>query len=685
MKILNIEFRRRALSWALVSLCIATSIFAFSRVQSAPSDDFYIYTVGDFFEYEQKVQISLGTGFYDEYFANEVETGRYEVTGVVGSTITMTYDLDWIFSDNEGGDEEGTQNGEFTFSAETRMYISGTDAEARNAGPYVWFRVKPSELIVGEAVNLLAMTEDVEELDAMESLGWPNLIRAAYIKGTGTRTWLDPQREYIPEPHTATSEYTDQWWFDEKAGWALKERFKEDVTYADGGFTWSEKYDVTDASFDIPYHNEIWTEYALITLTVILTIFVFIYVLFQNRARAGASRTFDILSGKRKQPRSKGYAPTVWQPALTPHETLMEFTPDETLQRFADGIYLVSETNGDMVVADIGRDMKTRAFMGSDDECLDTLFKLALGTATLKEATALMSAHPSVQPAAITDTYEVAQPDLSLQSVFSSPAKKKQKLPKDPFYLQPVAQDTTVATATLLARRRFLDFAHGQAPLDAFSHDLKVKAVLDRNPSRVVLIGDDDLVSISLARKNVEVCVLELDPYTCALITLLARREKLPVTVHQLDFRDPLPTEFVGRFDLFVADPDFTIESFGLFLSRGLSCLVQNGIGLINFERSFLQQRRAKKLLDLMKVEVVEHSKEKWGYVTVANKVRSRMTGGSHYAKRSHVSYASDNDLVVTTAPFSSSMFVVRRTPDTRLPLEGNEKLGDVWIYDYED
>ncbi|MHA1216800.1 MAG: bis-aminopropyl spermidine synthase family protein [Candidatus Thorarchaeota archaeon] len=191
-------------------------------------------------------------------------------------------------------------------------------------------------------------------------------------------------------------------------------------------------------------------------------------------------------------------------------------------------------------------------------------------------------------------------------------------------------------------------------------------------------MGDDDLLSISLARRGVEVTLVEIDPYTCALVTLIARSEGLPIRVVQCDLRDPLPID-IGVFDLFVADPDFTIEAFALFLSRGLSGIRTGGIGLINFEATRSQAYRAEYLLERLNVEVLSKPQEMWSYVVLSNVVA---TGGHVSAKYVSVDYS--KRVCLAEAPYRSVMFVIRKNPETMvaLPPDATLMAPDSVIYD---
>ena len=246
----------------------------------------------------------------------------------------------------------------------------------------------------------------------------------------------------------------------------------------------------------------------------------------------------------------------------------------------------------------------------------------------------------------------------------------------------------------LLSRRKVIDYSLGQAPLTPISHIRKLNHILEHSAEKVLMIGDDDLISISLARKGIEVTMLEIDPYTCALIAGIAQEEQLKIDIHQVDLRLPLPKEIPDDFDLFVADPDFTLNAFGLFLCRGLSKIKEGGIGLINFEGTLPQQWKIKKLLKAMQIETTKVQKEKWTYVSIYNHTSKTKTtsrrryGYSRHGKYHggvHATYHYHHGLYLGTAPYSSQMYVVRKTPTINIPLDHSVELqaDNKSIYDF--
>lgn len=94
---------------------------------------------------------------------------------------------------------------------------------------------------------------------------------------------------------------------------------------------------------------------------------------------------------------------------------------------------------------------------------------------------------------------------------------------------------------------------------------------------KVLVLGDDDFVSIALATLGHQVTVLEID----TAITDHIRRLAPSVEVVAHDLREPLPARFVQTFDAFFADPVSGAGAFRLFLSRGLVALEPEGLGFV--------------------------------------------------------------------------------------------------------
>jgi N4-bis(aminopropyl)spermidine synthase len=93
---------------------------------------------------------------------------------------------------------------------------------------------------------------------------------------------------------------------------------------------------------------------------------------------------------------------------------------------------------------------------------------------------------------------------------------------------------------------------------------------------KILLLGDDDLLSLALALTGLprEVVVVEIDERLCDFIRQVALTKQLPITVLEHDTREKLPPDLHAAFDTFVTDPTETIQGLLLFVEKGLSTLL---------------------------------------------------------------------------------------------------------------
>ncbi|WP_243657772.1 bis-aminopropyl spermidine synthase family protein [Parafrankia sp. BMG5.11] len=135
--------------------------------------------------------------------------------------------------------------------------------------------------------------------------------------------------------------------------------------------------------------------------------------------------------------------------------------------------------------------------------------------------------------------------------------------------------DHVAATAATLARR---------AAWLTSTYDLAGR--------RVLFVGDHDLTSVALARRQpgVEITVVDLDERTLAYIDATARSEGLSIRTLFGDLRFTLPPAAREWADLVLTDPPYTPEGVGLFLGRALAGLGdrKNGVVVVAYGHSRL-------------------------------------------------------------------------------------------------
>ncbi len=128
--------------------------------------------------------------------------------------------------------------------------------------------------------------------------------------------------------------------------------------------------------------------------------------------------------------------------------------------------------------------------------------------------------------------------------------------------------------------------------------DTKLRRVLAMHEAgalagqRILLLGDDDLVSVALAvfaghagaaARPRGVTVLDCDPDLVAYLRGELRDPGFPAEVIEHDLRDPLPAALAGAFDVACTDPPYTVAGAELFLSRAVSALAPGAGGHVFF------------------------------------------------------------------------------------------------------
>ncbi len=170
------------------------------------------------------------------------------------------------------------------------------------------------------------------------------------------------------------------------------------------------------------------------------------------------------------------------------------------------------------------------------------------------------------------------EPFRSLTQEFARVAKDRPEAAQE-FDQGYVTEETTVA-------RIALAFARG---------DLAGK--------EIIVLGDDDLVSLAaaLTRLPKRVVALDVDARIVEFLSRTAKAENLALEAHLHDLRDPLPSELVRRFDTFFCDPTESFRGYLAFAHRGISALRGPGgagyLGLTRLEASLAKWQRIQKAL----------------------------------------------------------------------------------------
>jgi predicted methyltransferase len=99
--------------------------------------------------------------------------------------------------------------------------------------------------------------------------------------------------------------------------------------------------------------------------------------------------------------------------------------------------------------------------------------------------------------------------------------------------------------------------------------------------SKILVIGDDDLISIALGLTNLPeiIYVIEIDQRLTSFINHISQKYLLKIKTLTYDVRQPLPSNLLNQFDVFITDPVETEKGLKAFLLRGMLSLKDNGSG----------------------------------------------------------------------------------------------------------
>ena len=201
-----------ASSWATLALLSILLVPA----GAAPSvTGHYVPHAGDRFAYSETIFVTNGTGNYSSYTDAGYYNGSIAVTAVQpNGTESASYAASGTYHNSLGAHYPWSESGTFSFSAETFLYVAGTDNQTGYTNPLVWFYMNNS-LPRGASFSLLNSPMTVVSTDhpfpmASSSTGYVSTILAegngsyqrndAYGKFTANYNWkayFDPGTGYI--------------------------------------------------------------------------------------------------------------------------------------------------------------------------------------------------------------------------------------------------------------------------------------------------------------------------------------------------------------------------------------------------------------------------------------------------------------------------------------------------------
>lgn len=157
-----------------------------------------------------------------------------------------------------------------------------------------------------------------------------------------------------------------------------------------------------------------------------------------------------------------------------------------------------------------------------------------------------------------------------------------------------------------------LDFFQGYM----LERDVVARAALmhyygDLDGKEIVLIGDDDLLSVALALTGLpsRITVLDIDKRLGDFLQTVNKDYGFNIEFAQYDVAEPLPKELRGRFDVFSSEPLETVSGLKAFIMRGAACLRENGVGyfgLTHYEASLKKWLAVQKLLASMNCVITD-------------------------------------------------------------------------------
>ncbi len=103
----------------------------------------------------------------------------------------------------------------------------------------------------------------------------------------------------------------------------------------------------------------------------------------------------------------------------------------------------------------------------------------------------------------------------------------------------------------------------------------------DLKEKDIIIIGDDDLLSIALALTKLpkRIVVLDIDERLVKFLEETNKRCNFPIEVFEYNISDPLPKKLRNKFDVFSCEPLETYSGLKLFIGRGINALKKKGVG----------------------------------------------------------------------------------------------------------
>ncbi|MFH7860915.1 MAG: bis-aminopropyl spermidine synthase family protein [Candidatus Aenigmatarchaeota archaeon] len=133
----------------------------------------------------------------------------------------------------------------------------------------------------------------------------------------------------------------------------------------------------------------------------------------------------------------------------------------------------------------------------------------------------------------------------------------------------------------------------------------------DLDKKKIILIGDDDLLSVALALTSLpsRILVLDIDERIGSFVEKVSKKYKLDIEFQEYNVEEPLPKKFLGKFDVFSSEPLETLTGLKAFILRGVSSLKKNSsgyFGLTHAEASLKKWLEIEKFLTRMNCVITD-------------------------------------------------------------------------------
>ena len=230
----------RLFALAIVALCLSALLGAVPNVLG------YVPKQGDYFSYNEVVDLGSGQGTYTGYTEHTVTTGTEKMNTVFSNgTVAAHYSFSWAFSNSSGSRTTGGSAGNFTYSSSSFHYVKGTDNQSGYVNPTVWFYMSNS-VAKGGTFYLLNTQMTVLDANYSYSLASQNrYVQSIHAQGSSSYFRNDVYGKF-------NAAYTWDTYFDPSTGYIIGYSYVEHDSDSSGnGFTWNENLYVTSTSYSL--------------------------------------------------------------------------------------------------------------------------------------------------------------------------------------------------------------------------------------------------------------------------------------------------------------------------------------------------------------------------------------------------------------------------------------------------